>query len=316
MSIVASHRVNSSSHWIESNWNSKEFRSKVGTLRTRIEHSTRYTYRRPVAFGPHRLVLRPREGHDLHVESMSLDISPAHHLLWTHDIYNNSIAIVNFLEDAAQLDFQSTVVVRRSIHTTTSDSVKWNVPSPVAYSELEMPIVSAYQTLSYPDDRNGIDLWLDRFSEVARSHDAPSRVSSLCSIIYREIRYNRRFAKGVQSPAETIRLGSGSCRDLATLMMDAARSMGLAARFASGYLDCPASEAGLASMHAWTEVYLPYWGWRGFDPTLGEAVSQKHITVGVSQHPRGVMPISGWFTSSGADYLNLVAQVRLQKVEE
>ena len=107
----------------------------------------------------------------------------------------------------------------------------------------------------------------------------------------------------MQSPAETLALGSGSCRDMATLMMDAARSLGFAARFASGYLDCPASEAGRASMHAWAEIYLPTLGWRGYDPTLGEPTSLKHLVVGVSNHPRGVMPVSGMFTGASSDYV-------------
>ena len=82
---------------------------------------------------------------------------------------------------------------------------------------------------------------------------------------------------------------------MATLMMEAGRVLGIAMRFASGYLDCAASVAGRASTHAWIEAYLPGLGWRGFDPTLGEPSSLKHIVVGVSSHPRGVMPISGMF---------------------
>ena len=80
-------------------------------------------------------------------------------------------------------------------------------------------------------------------------------------------------------------------------MMEASRLLGIAARFASGYLDCMAAEAGYASMHAWTEIYLPTLGWIGFDPTLGMATSQRHVLAGVSNHPRGVMPISGMFTA-------------------
>jgi len=96
--------------------------------------------------------------------------------------------------------------------------------------------------------------------------------------------------------------------------MDAARGLGMAARFASGYLDCPASEAGRAAMHAWTEVYLPIIGWRGYDPTLGEIVSRKHILVGVSHHPRGVMPISGLFTGLTGDYIDMTAQVKITRI--
>ena len=281
-------------------------------LRTRIEHSTVYTYRQPVAFGQHRLVLRPREGHDLRVEIMTLKITPAHRLLWAHDIYNNSVAIINFREDAARLEVFSTVVVQRSILIPDTFPLEFRqIRLPVVYDALETQIVAVYQSVSYPDDLTAVCLWLQQFPEITQSSDAHTMLTALCSLIACKIQYQRRYAKGVQTPKQTLALGSGSCRDLATLMMDAARSMGLAARFASGYLDCPASEAGRAAMHAWTEVYLPIWGWCGFDPTLGESASLKHILVGVSHHPRGVMPISGLFTGNGADYIDMVAQVKL-----
>jgi transglutaminase-like putative cysteine protease len=118
----------------------------------------------------------------------------------------------------------------------------------------------------------------------------------------------------VQSPAETLRLASGSCRDMATLMMEAGRVLGYATRFASGYLDCAASIAGRASTHAWTEFYLPALGWRGFDPTLGEPTSLKHVVTGVSNHPRGVMPVSGKFTGSSSDCLEMIVQVTTEQL--
>jgi len=97
---------------------------------------------------------------------------------------------------------------------------------------------------------------------------------------------------------------------MGTLMMEAARLLGVAARFASGYLHCAASVAGHASTHAWAEIYLPTLGWRGFDPTTGAAVSLRHVTTGVSSHPRGVMPVSGTFVGDRADYRALEVTVK------
>ena len=285
--------------------------------RLRIEHGTVYTYRQPVAFGRHRLVLRPREGHDLLVESMTLDIAPAHRLVWSRDVFNNSVAIVDFLEDAARLSFSSTVIVQRSVPFPRQDAAgSVRISMPVYYDSLETAVVAAYQALSYPEDLFAVKAWLQQFPDVAQSSDAEAMLLTLCSRIEKQIQYRRRYVKGVQSPAETLRLGSGSCRDMATLMMDAARSMGLSARFVSGYLDCPASEAGRAAMHAWTEVYLPVFGWHGFDPTLGEPASLKHIVVGVSHHPRGVMPISGMFTGAASDYIDMVAPVKVERIPD
>jgi transglutaminase-like putative cysteine protease len=132
--------------------------------------------------------------------------------------------------------------------------------------------------------------------------------------IHQRIKYQRRDEKGVQSPAQTLESGVGSCRDMATLMMESARSMGIAARFASGYLDCAASSAGRASMHAWAEVYLAEMGWIGYDPTIGETTSEKHVVVGVSNHPRGVMPVSGRYLGSSSEYLEMNVAVGIQKL--
>lgn len=284
--------------------------------RLRIEHGTTYSYHRPVAFGRHRLVLRPREGHDLRVESMTLEITPAHRLVWARDVYSNSVAIVDFLEEAARLEVRSTVIVQRTVPFPRQETYEpWRIPLPVVYDVQEVPIATAYQAVSYPDDLAEVQSWLRQLPEVTASLDAETMLLALCLQIRNRIRYQRREAKGVQTPAQTLSFGSGSCRDMATLMMDAARSLGLSARFASGYLDCLAAEAGRAAMHAWTEVYLPVLGWRGFDPTLGEAASLKHIVVGVSHHPRGVMPISGMFTGSSADYIDMVAPVKVERID-
>ena len=130
------------------------------------------------------------------------------------------------------------------------------------------------------------------------------------------IQYRRRDAKGVQTPTETLAIRSGSCRDMATLMLEALRALGLPARFASGYLDCAASEAGRASTHAWAEAYLPEIGWTGYDPTLGEATSGSHVVTGVSNHPRGVMPISGTFFDQQGSYLGMTVTVQTERLAE
>lgn len=283
--------------------------------RIRIEHRTTYYYQRPVSFGRHRLVLRPREGHDLNVETLWLEITPAHRLVWARDVYNNSVAIVDFTESAAKLEVTNTVVVKRTLPFPRQEPWEpWRIPLPVSYDVLESPITQTYHWVSYPDDLTVVNNWLRQFPEITGADDAEAMLMALCTLIHTKIRYQRRDAKGVQTPGQTLSLGTGSCRDVATLMMDAARAMGLSARFVSGYLDCPASEAGRAAMHAWTEVYLPILGWRGFDPTLGEAASLKHIAVGVSLHPRGVMPVSGMYSGTASDHLEMTASVKIDRL--
>lgn len=280
----------------------------------RIEHRTVYSYVRPVSFGRHRLVLRPREGHDLRIMSMNLQIAPRHRLTWARDVFGNSIAIVEFQEAAERLEILSESIVQRTPPFPNEERHDpWKVPFPVHYDPMEAVIAAAYRVPSYPDDENAVRNWLKHVLPKPTG-DAESVVAALGAAIHNTVQYRRRGEKGVQSPTQTLELGSGSCRDSATLMMEAARTLGIAARFASGYLDCAASVAGRASTHAWVEFYLPDLGWRGYDSTIGEPTSLKHVTVGVSHHPRGVMPVTGRFLGDAADFRELTVAVKTETV--
>ncbi len=274
-------------------------------MRLRIQHTTSYAYRRPVTLHRHRLVLRPREGHDLRVDRMDLALTPAHHLQWVRDVFGNSIALVDWIEPADSLRIVSDVVVERLSPFPARDLHEpWHVPFPPRYDELESAIVAVYIEPTYPDDVATVQQWLSAGPDVDPG-DAEGVMLALCRRVFTTVRYLRRMEKGVQTPAQTLAAGSGSCRDMATLLMEAARASGVAARFASGYLHGQASLAGRASTHAWTEVYLPTLGWRGFDPTTGGTTSANHVVTGVSTHPRGVMPVSGSFTGVSGDCIDL-----------
>ena len=276
----------------------------------RIQHRTQYRYSGAVEFGRHRLVLRPREGHDLRVLSMSLQITPTHQLTWTRDVYGNSVALIDFEEPAAFLEFYSDVVVEQwPSFPRPLEPKRWDVAFPVQYDDMEGHVAGAYQALTFAEDLASVQGWINATLPLSTRTDAEEMVSRLCGSIKTEIQYLRRSEKGVQRPSVTLQLRKGSCRDTATLMLEAARSLGIASRFVSGYLHCAASEAGRASTHAWIEVYLPGLGWRGFDPSIGEAVSNKHIPVGVSEHPRGVMPICGLWNADDAQFLDMTVQV-------
>ncbi len=281
----------------------------------RITHTTLYEYTKPTRFGRHRLVLRPREGHDLQVESMLLEIKPACQIAWSRDIFSNSVASVDFLTPGSELSIISRVVVRWRWPSGSPSSAPIPVQHPVVYDELESTVVAAYRNPVYPEEGRLISDWLNGVLSSGDSPDALIKVAAVNAAIYRSIRYKRREVKGVQRPSETLADRSGSCRDMATLLMEACRTLGIAARFSSGYLDCPAARTGLASTHAWTEAYFPGSGWIGFDPTLGEQTSYRHIAVGVSNHPRGVMPISGRFFGNSLDSIGMKVSVKIEASE-
>lgn len=278
-------------------------------MRLSIEHVTTYLYSAPVRFGRHRLVLRPREGHDLRVDRLKLRLEPAHRLEWVRDVFGNSIALVDWLEPSdVMLIVMDVTVERTAPFPGRGLHEPWRVAFPPQYDPLEASVVSIYREALFSDSISAVTEWLRGFS--ARPDDAEGTMLMLCEAVHRTVRYQRRLERGVQSPAETLERRHGSCRDMAVLMMEAARLLGVAARFASGYLHGAASAAGQASTHAWTEVYLPSLGWRGFDPTLGRATSLSHVVTGVSHHPRGVMPISGSYTGGRGDFRSLQVTVK------
>ena len=275
-----------------------------------IRHRTRYEYLAPVTFEPHRLVLRPREGHDLRVESFDLSIVPEATLVWSRDIFGNSIAHASFTEPGEVLVIESDVTVRRFFdpaappHAAQSSSA-----FPLAYDTLEHGIVRGYLTPVYAEESAAVQSWISTLPEPGDFPSAEAFVIRLAEIIHKTIEYQRREQRGVQSPDTTLSLRKGSCRDVATLMMEGLRHLGIASRFASGYLDCAATRAARGSTHAWIEVYFPHIGWQGFDPTTGKPCDHRHIVTGTSHHPRGVMPVSGQFRGAMDDFRRLTVSV-------
>jgi transglutaminase-like putative cysteine protease len=284
--------------------------------RIRIAHTTTYRYAKPVTFGIHRLVLRPREGHDIQVEDLSLRISPAGAISWHRDIFGNSVALASFSEPSDLLEFSSQAIVLRRDHTSHRSLLNvLPVKLPVHYSALEEPVARGYLNSVYPEESVELRDWTKRTFAPQEGKDAVHLVQEINGWISSSIQYRRREDRGVQSPMETLKFRSGSCRDMATLLLEIARSLRLASRFASGYLDIAASAAGRASTHAWTEIYFPEHGWFGCDPTLGEETSEKHIVSGVSSHPRGVMPISGAYSGPASCFLGMSVNVTISPID-
>ncbi len=283
----------------------------------RIRHRTHYQYAAPVTFGSHRLVVRPREGHDLRVESLELGITPAADVVWARDIFGNSVAHAHFREPGRELRFEVDVVVRRFFDPALPPALAESPnPYPLEYDTMEHGIITGYLTPVYGEETAAVKDWIKSLPDPGDFPSAEAFVVALAEIIHGKIGYQRREQKGVQTPATTLSLGTGSCRDLATLMMETLRHLGIAARFASGYLDCAATRAARGSTHAWTEAYFPQLGWRGFDPTTGKRCTQQHIVTGTSHHPRGVMPVSGRYFGPAGAFQHLAVTVEFASMPE
>lgn len=257
-------------------------------------HETNYTYSQSVQFLPHRLVLRPREGHEVRLISLDLKTTPPSTISWSRDMLDNSIALAEFDAPSNSLQIRSefTVSVPPSPHEGLPPIF---VPHSSTIEGIEQLVATPYLQYIYPPEVRQLRAWFSATGLAPAPGQTCAIFDDMAILIHRTIGYNRREETGVQSPAATLRLGTGSCRDMAVLMIEISRSLGYPARFVSGYLESANSKVGRGSTHAWAEIYLPERGWTGYDPSIGKRTGPGHIAVGVSHHPRGVMPVTGGF---------------------
>ena len=279
--------------------------------RLNIHHVTEYQFSVPVSLLPHRLLLRPRENHNVRIESSVLEIFPAHSLQWKRDVLDNSVAVVAFPEPADRLRIGSNVVIQHYEENPFDFLVDdYAVNHPFDYVEQERADLAPFREAVYPADREAVQRWLDGLGLLQ-----PMQTFTLLDRVNRELVgrffYQMREEPGVQPPAQTLARNSGSCRDFAALFMEACRHLGLASRFVSGYLYTSDIDTGNASTHAWAEVYLPGAGWKGFDPTSGEVTGNRHIAVAVARHPEAVPPVAGSYIGPSGQPPALSVAVRV-----
>jgi transglutaminase-like putative cysteine protease len=265
--------------------------------RFKIIHRTYYNYSNSVILGTHNLLLRPRENHELRIENFMLNITPKSKILWHRDVEDNSVAIASFSNTTQQLLIESEVIIQQYNESPLDFMVSnYAINYPFKYEDNDKFILSAYMVLPNEETRQLLNNWIFNIYKINESVQTYTLLQRLTSYIYKNLTYKIREEAGVQSPSETLALGTGSCRDFAYLFMEAVKCLGFASRFVSGYLYAPLMSADVGSTHAWAEVYLPGGGWKGFDPTIGNIVGKDHIPVAVSRLPDNISPISGSFS--------------------
>ena len=280
--------------------------------RYKIIHRTYYNYSHIVTLGEHRLLLRPREDHELRIESFTLKTTPQANILWHRDIEGNSVAIANFTQQAQQLLVQSELIIQQYNESPLDFIVaEYAITFPFQYKVEDSFLLSPYMQLA---DEKALEL-LNTFVNNIYTSDEQLQtytlLQRLSKYIYESLAYNVREEPGVQTVKKTLKIGSGSCRDFALLFMEAAKSLGFASRFVSGYLYAPLMSSQVGSTHAWAEVYLPGGGWKGFDPTIGDIAGADHIPVAVARLADSIPPISGSFSGSADSHLDVGVWVTL-----
>jgi transglutaminase-like putative cysteine protease len=278
--------------------------------RIRIIHDTTYYYHEPVKFGPHRAMMRPREGHDVRIVGARVVIEPTATVRWLRDVEGNSVAVLTFAEPARRLHILAEADVDLPEDNPLECLIDPTARSfPFQYSPDEQVELVPYRLPSYPYDGPALHQWLRDLYQPGQLIDTFQLLHQLNAHILQSLRYEARDTAGVQLPHETLARGAGSCRDYAVLMMEAARYWGFGARFVTGYVQMAEGQHG--ATHAWTEIYLPGAGWRGFDPTNNKLVGAEHISVAVAREQEKALPLSGSWEGPAAAFERLEVSVQV-----
>jgi transglutaminase-like putative cysteine protease len=277
-----------------------------------IVHHTYYNYPDAVQLGPHSLLLRPREDHELRIESFALHLMPeAVSLFWHRDVEGNSVALARFDTPTKQLVIESAVVIQQYNEAPLDFMVAdYALMYPFAYRPEDSIVLFPYMTQLKGDAGDLIKAWITDFWQPGEPIQTYTLLQRAAARIYATFTYQVREEPGVQTAEQTLSRGTGSCRDFALLFMEAARCLGLAARFVSGYLNAPLMADTIGSTHAWAEVYLPGAGWKGFDPTIGKVAGPDHIVVAVARLPESVPPVAGSFVGASTSTMSVGVWVR------
>jgi transglutaminase-like putative cysteine protease len=279
-----------------------------------VRHVTSYHYRQPVAFGVHRMMLRPRDDDHQKVLETELAITPEpSRLTWTRDNFGNHVAIARFADRAAELRFASTIRLDHAPADFCAGEIEdFARTYPFAYAA---GVRSELARFMAPLCRHsGLERWAAGFLREDGSADSYKLLVDLTQTIRQTFRHKARHEKGTQDPLRTLRLGSGSCRDLAVLMIAALRSLGLAARFVSGYLnlaDDDDEHLTGGNTHAWVQVYVPGPGWVDLDPSSGMVGNRNLVRVAVVREPRQAIPLRGTWIGTASDHLAMKVAVRV-----
>ncbi|HQS65578.1 MAG TPA: transglutaminase family protein [Sulfuricurvum sp.] len=280
--------------------------------RYKIIHRTYYNYSSSVILEPHTLLLRPREDHELRIESFGLKTTPSSTLNWHRDVEGNSVAIASFTAPTTQLLIESEVIIQQFNEDPLDFIVEdYAIDYPFVYQGDDPILLFPYLTLPDAKTTNVVNTWISNFWQQNENIQTYTLLQRIAKHINMTLSYRVREEPGVQTALETLSLGTGSCRDFALLFMEAMKCLGLASRFVSGYLHAPLMVQEVGSTHAWAEVYLPGAGWKGFDPTIGDIVGSDHIAVAVSRLAQCVPPIAGAYTGSAKSELDVGVWVSL-----
>ena len=264
------------------------------SIHVALNHVTHYRYDRSVALSPHVVRLRPAPHSRTRILSYSLTVVPARHFInWQQDPQSNYLARLVFPDKIEELRIDVDLIAEMAVLNPFDFFLEpYAAEFPFAYSAEESSELAPYLATAELGPR-----FTEYLGSISRAATPTANfLVDLNGRLARDVRYLIRLEPGVQTPEQTLELACGSCRDSGWLLVQLLRHLGLAARFASGYLiqlapdvkslDGPSgASADFADLHAWCEVYLPGAGWIGLDPTSGLLAGEGHIPLACTPEP-------------------------------
>ena len=272
------------------------------SIRVALDHTTVYSYDKPVTLHPHIIRLRPAPHCRTPILSYSLNIEPKGHFLnWQQDPFGNYLARLVFPEKCKELSVTVDLVAELTVINPFDFFVEESAETfPFSYSAVNQQELAPY--LAVQPAAPILQQWLS--GNTPTGMQIIDALVAINQSVQRSVAYQLRMEPGVQTSEDTLTLAKGSCRDSGWLLVEILRHLGLAARFVSGYLvqlkpdvasiDGPVGAAeDFTDLHAWAEVYIPGAGWVGMDPTSGLFAGEGHIPLACTPQPVSAAPISG-----------------------
>jgi transglutaminase-like putative cysteine protease len=286
-----------------------------------IEHATAYRYANPVTFGTHRAMFLPRPAANGRLLSWSVKTSLPSKIRWISDALSNNVTVMEFNDPGRELNFTFQF---RGMHFGAKGVEQFPLEPraeevPVQYTPDEWTDLDVHMRPHAEDPDGSVAAWAKSFAANNRGRTTDV-LRRMLDVFRDSFSYNARDAEGTQSPGETLRSKSGTCRDYAWLMIEALRRLGFASRFVSGYLYDSALHGGEPGMlgsgatHAWAQVFLPGAGWTHYDPTNRINAGFDLIPVAIARHPGQAVPLAGSWFGSAQDYLGMSVSVAVRKL--